>query len=98
MAGVFSSPQRRLRRVATRLVRARTELRELEAQYGQLADDADDADRDAAVAGDRWSAHLAQHDRRHAEAFDRRRRELVAEVARLEALQDELLDRLGPGR
>ncbi|MFM7536736.1 MAG: hypothetical protein ACKO91_13220 [Acidimicrobiales bacterium] len=98
------SPQRRLRRVAERLVRVRAELGEVEAQYRQLADDADDAGRDALVAGDRWSAHLAAEDRRHADALDRRRRDLLGELARLEADQDELLDRLnqldrpGPGR
>ncbi len=80
--------------MADRLVRVRAELREVEAQYRQLADDADDAGRDAIVAGDRWSAHLAAEDRRHADALDRRRRDLLDELVRLEADQDALLDRM----
>jgi hypothetical protein len=79
------------------LVRCREELGVVEAQFLQLDDDADAAAVDAAVAGDRWSAHLADEDRRHASVLDRRRRDLVAEIARLEREQDDLLDRLGPG-
>jgi hypothetical protein len=95
MPAVFGSdPKRRLRKASDRLTSVRRELAVVEEQHAALAWDADAAELDAAVAGDRWSAHVAGEDRRHADALERRRRDLRAEIARLEAEQDALLDRL----
>ena len=87
----------RLRQTSDRLLRLRDDLRVLDEQRAFVVDDADDLGLRALMS----DAPLDRHDARaasgHAEALLRQRRHLVDEIARLEALQDRLLDRLGGG-
>ena len=89
--------ERRLRDVSARLKVVGAELAVAEEQLAHLADDADDARLRALV----FETSLAEQDnraaQRHADAMRRHRDDLVAELRRLEASQDELLDRLMAG-
>ena len=86
--------ERKLFDVAQRLKRAREELAVIDEQLTVMADAADDARIRSLVS----ETPLAQREyadaQRHADAMQRSRRTVAAEVAELEVTQDELLDRL----
>lgn len=84
----------RLARSADALVRARRDLVEVDAQAEVIGDEADDLAIRALVSDgplERSESHAAAG---HADAMRRERQRLRAEIARLETLQDELLDRV----
>jgi hypothetical protein len=86
--------ERRLRQVAGRLRQLREELEVSAEQLTHLADAADDAHLRALVS----EAPVSDRDRRdaerHADAMRRHEQAVRDEIVRLEAEQDELLDRL----
>jgi hypothetical protein len=86
--------ERRLSEVSTRLRALRAELAVSDEQLAVLADAADDARLRALVSETPVAGREHHEAQRHAEAMARHRAELAAELARLEATQDELLDRL----
>lgn len=86
--------ERKLFDVAQRLKRAREELAVIDEQLAVLADAADDA-RIRSLVSETPLAHREYSEaQRHADAMDRSRKAVAAEVAELTATQDELLDRL----
>ena len=87
----------RLRKVSRRLVALREELRIIDEQALHLADDASDAALRAIVSDAPHERSQAREADGHAAAMARHRAHVVAEIARLERAQDELLDRLGGG-
>ena len=86
--------ERRLRKVSTKLKKLRADLALADEQLLLMADDADDARIRSIVADNRLAAHEAGEDARHVDAMRRHRDDLRASIARLEAEQDELLDRM----
>lgn len=86
--------ERRLRHVAGRLRQLREELEVSAEQLAHLTDAADDARLRALVSETPVSDRDHRDADRHAEAMRRHREAVVAEIASLEAEQDELLDRL----
>jgi uncharacterized coiled-coil DUF342 family protein len=86
--------ERRLRDVSERLKALRVDLAVADEQLAHLADEADDA-RLRALVSETPGADQAQREaQRHADAMRRHRDGLVTEIRRLEASQDDLLDRL----
>lgn len=86
--------ERRLSEVSTRLRQLRGDLAVSDEQLAHFAEVADDA-RLRSLVSETPLADRDHHDaQRHADAMQRHREELVASIARLEATQDELLDRL----
>src|SRR5579862_8008778 len=86
--------ERRLFDVAQRLKRAREELAVIEEQLAALAEAADEA-RIRSLVSETPLAHREYSEaQRHADAMERSRRAVEAEVAELLSAQDELLDRL----
>lgn len=85
-----------MRQVGRQLANLREELRILDEQRAPMTDDADDWEIRSLVAdGDGGAAAgEAKLARRHADAQQRRRLEVVDEIARCESRQDELLDLL----
>lgn len=89
--------ERRLMDVAQRLKRAREELALIDEQLAVLTDAADEA-RIRSLVSETPLAHREYTEaQRHADAMDRTRRAVEADVAELEVAQDELLDRLVAG-
>ncbi len=90
--------ERRLRLVGRRLASLREELTITDEQLGHLADLTDDSRIRAMVS----ETPLADEEHREAErtssAMARHRVDLVASIERLEAEQDELLDKLSARR
>lgn len=90
--------ERRLRTVGRRLATLREELRIAEEQLAHFAEVSDDTRIRSLVS----ETPLADQDHRDAErtaaAMGRHRGELIEEIVRLEAEQDELLDRLNARR
>jgi hypothetical protein len=86
--------ERRLRQVAGRLRQLREELEVSTEQLAHLADTADDARLRALVSETPISDRDHRDAERHAEAMRRHQGEVRDEIVRLEAEQDELLDRL----
>jgi hypothetical protein len=86
--------ERRLRQVAGRLRQLREELEVSAEQLAHLADAADDMRLRALVSETPLADREHQEAQRHADAMARRRAEVVAAIAELEAAQDDLLDRL----
>ncbi|MFM7068600.1 MAG: hypothetical protein ACKOYM_03980 [Actinomycetes bacterium] len=86
--------ERRLRQVSRRISALREELAVADEQLAHFVDIADDSRIRAMVS----ETPLADSDHRDAErtssAMARHRADLVAELARLEAEQDDLLDRM----
>lgn len=86
--------ERRLKRVSTRLVRLREELRITDEQLLQLTEEADDTRLRSLVS----ETPLAEHEHREAAraeaAMQRHRSDLVTQLDALEREQDDLLDRL----
>lgn len=86
--------ERRLFDVAQRLKRAREELAVIEEQLEVMSDAADEA-RIRSLVSETPLAHREYAEaQRHADAMERSRRAVAAEVAELQSAQDELLDRL----
>lgn len=86
--------ERRLSDVATQLKELRRELAITDEQLAQLADEADDARLRSLVSETPLAEREHREASRHAEAMGRHRADVVADIARLELLQDELLDKL----
>ncbi|HEX4867838.1 MAG TPA: hypothetical protein VFV32_09440 [Acidimicrobiales bacterium] len=86
--------ERRLSEVSTRLRTLRDELAVSDEQLAFLAEAADDA-RLRSLVSETPIADREHHEaQRHADAMSRHRAELLESITRLEATQDELLDRL----
>jgi chromosome segregation ATPase len=89
-----SKVERRLSEVADRVRRLREELRVIDDQLAQLAEEADDA-RLRALVSETPLADREHHEaQRHADAMARHRAEVAESIARLEQTQDDLLDQL----
>lgn len=90
--------ERRLRQVGRRITALREELALADEQLAHFADLADDSRIRAMVS----ETPLADEEHRQAErtsaAMARHRSDLLAELARLEAEQDDLLDRMVANR
>ena len=90
--------ERRLRSVGRRLVSLREEVRIADEQLAHFAEVSDDTRIRSLVS----ETPLADQDHREAErttaAMTRHRHDLCEEIARLEAEQDDLLDRLSAKR
>ena len=86
--------ERKLFDVAQRLKRAREELAVIDEQLTVMADAADDARIRSLVSETPLAQREYAEAQRHADAMQRSRRTVAAEVAELEVSQDELLDRL----
>ena len=85
--------ERRLTEVGRRLGQLREELRVADEQLVHLADAADDARLRALVSETPVSDREHREASRHAESMRHHRSAVLEEIARLEATQDELLDR-----
>ena len=86
--------ERKLKSNGLQLKRLRHELASLEEQRLQMTDEADDNRLRAIMSDSPFDAREAKDSGRHADAFSRRRGDIVDEIAKLEAKQDRLLDEL----
>jgi uncharacterized protein (DUF3084 family) len=86
--------ERRLSEVADRLRELRHELHVTDEQLAQLAEQADDARLRALVSETPLAGQEHREAQRHSDAMARHHDDVRAEIARLEATQDDLLDRL----
>ncbi len=86
--------ERRLTELGGRLKELRKELAIIDEQLAHLADAADDAHLKALVSETPLADHEHREAQRHADAMGRHRADVVATITRLEADQDNLLDRL----
>jgi chromosome segregation ATPase len=87
--------ERRLTEVGERLQRLRTDLAVAEEQLAHLTADAEDARVRSLVSETAQSGSVHRDAERHARAMERHRDDVLDDIARLEATQDELLDRMG---
>jgi hypothetical protein len=92
--GVKFLIERRLKANAISLKSLRAELVALREQTPQMQDEAEDERLRAIVSDSRLQDREAKDSERHANAFARRRSELMSEIAEREVRQDELLDQL----
>lgn len=86
--------ERRLGELSSQLRELRRELVLAEEQFASLAGEADDARLRSLVSETPLAEREHREASRHAEAMGRHRTEVIADIARLEQQQDELLDRL----
>ncbi|MDP2293364.1 MAG: hypothetical protein Q8M22_19440 [Actinomycetota bacterium] len=86
-----------LKRVGARLRTLRAELAVMDEQRPYLADDADDLDLRAVVSDSDRDRYQARSAGGHVSAMEAARTKAVDEIRRLEARQDQLLDRLTGG-
>ncbi len=86
--------ERKLFDVSQRLKRAREELAVIEEQQVSMAEAADEARIRSLVSETPLAHREFAEAQRHADAMERTRRAMAAEVAELQSTQDELLDRL----
>ena len=86
--------ERRLSQVAARLRSLREELAMVDEQLAHLADDADDLAIRALVSETPSASFESNDARKHVDAMRRHRDHVAAQIAELEARQDQLLDRL----
>ncbi len=86
--------ERKLADVGARLRALRDELRVIDEQLAHLTDEADEARLRSLVSETPLAAREHRQAQRHVDAMAKRRAEVVAGIERLEAAQDELLDRL----
>lgn len=86
--------ERRLVEVGDRLKALRADLRVADEQLAHLAEEAEETRLRSLVSETPLAEREYRDAQRHADAMERHRRELSAEIARLEQAQDELLDRL----
>ena len=87
--------ERRLTEVGERLQRLRADLAVAEEQLAHLMADAEDARVRSLVSETAQSGSVHRDSERHARAMERHRDDVVADIARLETVQDDLLDRMG---
>ena len=86
--------ERKLFDVAQRLKRAREELAVIEEQLAVMSDAADEARIRSLVSETPLAPREYSEAQRHADAMQRSREAVAAEVAELQKSQDDLLDRL----
>jgi chromosome segregation ATPase len=86
--------ERRLNQLGARLRSLREELRVIDEQLASLVDDADDKALRAIVAETPMAGIESRDARLHADAMTKHRAHLAAQIAELEARQDQLLDRM----
>lgn len=86
--------ERRLIDVSERLKQLRADLLVHDEQVAHFVEEADDARLRSLVSETPLAEQEHREAARHAEAMQRGRAEVAAEIQRLEALQDDLLDRL----
>lgn len=86
--------ERRLTDVADRLKQLRVDLGVADEQLLHFAEEADDARLRSLVSETPLAEREHRDAARHAAAVERSRDELAAEIRRLEAVQDQLLDEL----
>jgi len=89
--------ERRLRDVTASLAQTREDLRILEEQMAYVGDLAEDAKIRGLVSDAPFEQRESSETLKHAAAMERQRKALEKRVSALEALQEELLDRLPPG-
>lgn len=86
--------ERRLTEINVQLRDLRHELAVADEQLAHFADEADDARLRSLVSETPIAEREHRVAARHAEAMERHRNEVVADIGRLEQQQDDLLDRL----
>ena len=86
--------ERELIEAGARLARAREELAALDEQVAWFEEAADDARMRALVTESKSDQRELKEAERHSQAIARSREDLVAHIARLRRLQEELLDEL----
>ena len=86
--------ERELIQAGERLARAREELAALDEQVAWFEEAADDARMRALVTESKADQREHSEAQRHSEAIARSREDLVAHIARLRRLQEELLEEL----
>ncbi|MBU6330585.1 MAG: hypothetical protein KGR18_11615 [Acidobacteria bacterium] len=86
--------ERRLSELSAQLRELRRELAVADEQLASLAEVADDARLRSLVSETPLAEREHREASRHAEAMGRHRSEVIADMARIEQQQDELLDRL----
>ena len=86
--------ERRLNELSARLRDLRAELRVVDEQLAQLADEADEARLRALVSETPLAERDHREAQRHADAMARHRATVGARIEELERAQDELLDRM----
>jgi chromosome segregation ATPase len=86
--------ERRLVELAGRLKQLRADLGVHDEQLAHFVEEADDARLRSLVSETPLAEREHREAARHAAAMERGRTEVASEIARLEALQDELLDQL----
>jgi len=84
--------------LSKRLAQLRAEMAVADEQLAHFTDDADDARLRALVSETPLADSERRAAERHSDAMGRHRDELVARISRIEAEQDELLDRLAERR
>ncbi len=89
--------ERRLAEVGDRLRHLRDDLRVADEQLAHFAAEADDARIRSLVSETALADREHRSAERHAGAMQRHRDQVAAEIARLEAQLDELLDQLSAG-
>lgn len=86
--------ERRLKQASTRLRGLREELRVIDEQLAQLADEAGDMGIRSLVAETPGASYEYHHAQAHADAMAKHRAHVVASINELEVRQDHLLDRM----
>ena len=86
--------ERRLIEVGDSLKALRADLRVAAEQLTHLAEEAEESRLRSLVSETPLAEREYRESQRHADAMERHRREVSAEIVRLEQAQDELLDRL----
>ncbi|MEM8621772.1 MAG: hypothetical protein AAGF73_18865 [Actinomycetota bacterium] len=86
--------ERRLWQNAERLKSLRAELAVVDEQLSHLSDDAEDQALRALVSETPGASFEARDAQRHLDALRKHRAHIDGEITKLEARQDELLDRL----
>ena len=86
--------ERRLIEVGDSLKALRADLRVADEQLAHLAEEAEESRLRSLVSETPLAEREYRESKRHADAMERHRREVSAEIVRLEQAQDELLDRL----
>lgn len=87
--------ERRLTEVGERLQRLRADLAVAEEQLAHLTAEAEDARVRSLVSETAQSGSVHRDAERHARAMERHRDDVMADIARLEVAQNDLLDRMG---
>lgn len=90
--------ERRLRAVNRRLAQVRADLSVADEQLLHFTDDADDARLRSLVSETPLAGVEHREAERHSQAMARHRVELIELIARLEAEQDDLLDKMSARR